>query len=194
LKTIGLTGGIGSGKSTVARFFSELGVPVYIADEQARLLTDTSMQIREEIDDLLGEEALKDNRLDRPYVASKVFADGRVLKALNDIIHPRVREHFEEWRREQRGPYCILEAAVLFENGSYHRYDQNILVVAPKELRIKRVMQRDGVSREEVEARMKHQWPDEKKRKLADHVIENINLDETRTAVTELHKKLSETR
>jgi len=193
LKTVGLTGGIGSGKSTVAGFFKELGVAVYIADEQARELVNTSPEIRLEIETLLGSEAYRDDQLDRGFVAKRVFGNAELLDKLNQIIHPRVRTQFAKWKEQQSGPYCVMEAAILFENGGYKLCDRTILVTAPEELRIQRVIKRDGVSKEEVQERMDHQWPDAKKKKLADYTIENIDLKATRKKVSALHKKLAET-
>jgi dephospho-CoA kinase len=193
LKTIGLTGGIGSGKSTVAGFFKELGVPVFIADEQARELVNTSPEIRLEIETLLGSEAYRDDQLDRSFVADRVFGNAELLDGLNQIIHPRVRTHFAKWKEQQNGPYCIMEAAILFENGGFKLCDRTILVTAPEELRIQRVIKRDGVSKEEVKARMGHQWPDTKKKKLANYTIENIDLKATRKMVWALHEKLAAT-
>lgn len=192
MKTIGLTGGIGSGKSTVAAMFGELGVPVYIADNRARELVDSSKIIRQEISTLLGEQAYMHDRLDREYVAQRVFSDKELLAALNAIIHPRVRDNFRDWKYYQSGPYCIMEAAILFENGGYRQCDLTILVTAPQDLRIRRVMERDRLSKKDVLARMDNQWPDEKKLELADFVIENTDLEKTRKRVLELHRELSE--
>ena len=158
MKIVGLTGGIGSGKSTIAGMFEVLGVPVYIADKEARDLTNRSKVIRRKITKVFGKEAYKEGQLDRKYIADIVFADETLLEQLNSIIHPKVATHFARWVKKQETAYCIKEAAILFENGGYAQCDKTILVVADKEERISRVMERDGVSRKQVEARMKHQW------------------------------------
>jgi dephospho-CoA kinase len=190
MKVIGLTGGIGSGKTTVAKMFEDLGVPIYIADVEAKRLTNTSKIIRRKLIQLLGKKAYNEDGLNRKYVADKIFNNENLLREVNSIIHPKVGHHFARWIKKQTGPYCIKEAAIIFENGSYKNCDATILVVAPKEIRIKRVQQRDNSSRKEIEARMAHQWSDEKKRKLANYVIENTTFETTKQQVLELHKIL----
>lgn len=190
MKIIGLTGGIGSGKSTVARFFAELGAPIYIADDEAKKIMETSKIIREEIKVLLGEEAYQGEKPDRGWIASKVFQEDSLLQALNKIVHPRVREHFEAWTKRQNAAYVIYEAAVLFENGGDKNCDYTILVTAPKETRIERLLKRDRSTRKEIEARMAAQWSDKRKSKLADFQIENLLLEQTKEAVVALHQKL----
>ena len=188
MKIIGLTGGIGSGKSTVAAFFNELGVPVYIADLEAKKLTNSSKKIRKKIKALLGKESYKGKKINTEFVASKVFNNKSLLKDLNAIIHPRVAKHFKKWVEEQEGPYCIKEAAILFESGSYKDCDATILVKAPKELRIKRILDRDqNTTIEEIESRMKNQWSDSEKENLADIVIENFDLEKTQQKIKEIH-------
>tara|TARA_B100000508_G_scaffold136931_1_gene130658 strand:+ start:897 stop:1478 length:582 start_codon:yes stop_codon:yes gene_type:complete len=191
LKIVGLTGGIGSGKSTVAGFFKELGIAVYIADEEAKKLTNRSIFIRKKLIALLGTEAYNKEGLNRSFVAQKIFNNAELLQQVNAIIHPRVGQHFKRWVKKQHGSYCIKEAAILFENGGYRECDAMILVTAPKETRIERVMQRDGSTREEVLARMQHQWEDREKIPLADFVITNIHRSETQKTVKNIHKTLS---
>ncbi|WP_026449825.1 dephospho-CoA kinase [Aequorivita capsosiphonis] len=191
MKRIGLTGGIGSGKTTVAKMFSKLGVPVYIADTEARKLTNSSKTIRRELTELLGEEAYLEGVLNRKFVADKIFNDKALLEAVNGIIHPKVAAHFNAWAAKQKSAYVIQEAAILFENGSYRNFDAIILVTAPKEIRIARVMARDNASSHEIEQRVSNQWSDEKKEKLADFIIENIDLEATQKRVENLHRSLS---
>ena len=179
MKTIGLTGGIGSGKTTVARMF-KVRYSVYIADEKAKELMHTSMVIRDELQQLLGEEVYKNGELDRAYMADKIFNDKTLLEKVNQIVHPRVEEDFQEWIKKHQAPYCIKEAAILFENDGYKRCDKTILVVANEEERIKRVMMRDGVEREKVLERIKNQWSDAKKIPLANYVLKNEALIETK--------------
>lgn len=190
MKIIGLTGGIGSGKTTVTSFFAELGIPVYIADVEAKKLLSTSKVIRRQVIEILGEAAYVEGQPDRGFIASKVFNDTNLLSQLNTIIHPRVRIHFKKWAHKQKAPYVIKEAAILFENGAYQECDATILVTAPKDIRINRVMKRDGVAASQVEARMNHQWEDEIKKPLATFVIENIDINQTKKAVFNTHKKL----
>lgn len=191
MKTIGLTGGIGSGKTTVAKMFQEYGVPVYIADDEAKSLMHNSRVIRNELQELLGDEVYKEGKLDRVYMADKIFNNKALLKRVNEIVHPRVEAHFQAWKKEQTGPYCIKEAAILFENDGYKRCDKTILVVANEEERVKRVMNRDGVKREKVIERMKNQWSDTIKIPLADYIIKNEELSQTKEEVKKLHSILS---
>src|SRR5690606_22215644 len=153
MKIVGITGGIGSGKTTVAKMFESLGIPVYYADDEAKNLTATSPVIREGLIGLLGEETFKNGVLDRKYMAGKIFNDKDLLEKANAIIHPQVALHFENWVSNQSTPYVLKEAAILFESGSYQQCDKTILITAPEDIRIQRVMERDGVSKEEVLAR-----------------------------------------
>lgn len=191
MKIIGLTGGIGSGKTTVAKMFRELGVAVYIADDEARVLTNRSKGIRKQLIQLLGEQAYTDQGLDRKYVGGIVFKDAELLEKMNQIIHPEVARHFQGWVQKQEGVYCVKEAAILFENGSYKKCDATILVTAPVEVRLQRVTERDATSKEAVLERMDHQWSDERKIKLADFIIENSTLQNTKDQVLKLHENLS---
>ena len=191
MKVIGLTGGIGSGKTTVARMFEELGVPVYIADTQAKALTNRSKIIKRKLTQLLGPRTYKDGKLDRKYVANIVFSNPEILQQVNAIIHPKVASHFKRWLSRQDAPYAIKEAAILFENGGYKQCDKTILVIAPKNIRIQRIISRDGSTTEEVEARMANQWPDSDKAELADFIIENIDLEVTKNEVIRIHKTLA---
>lgn len=188
MKVIGLTGGIGSGKTTVANFFKELGIPVYIADDEAKSLMNTSTEVKSRIIGLLGEKAYPDGILDRKYVAAQVFNYPKKLEKLNSIVHPAVATDFENWKNSQNSPYVIYEAAILFEKGGHKKCDAVILVTAPYEERIKRLKNRDKSSEEDIEARTKHQWSDSKKRKLADFEIKNLNLQKTREQVRKLHE------
>ena len=190
MKVIGLTGGMGSGKTTVANFFKELGVPVYIADDAAKNLMNTSTEVKSKIIDLLGEKAYPDGVLDRKYVAAQVFDSAEKLEKLNGIVHPAVATDFENWKNSQNFPYVIYEAAILFEKGGNKKCGAVILITAPYRDRIKRLQQRDKSSEKEIEARMKHQWSDSKKRKLADFEIKNLNIANIREQVRKLHEIL----
>jgi len=175
-KIIGLTGGIGSGKSSIAQHIESLGVPVYIADIEAKKILEIDAVIAKVVA-LFGEDILDKEKIDKKKIAALVFQDPEKLRKYNNIIHPEVFLHFQNWVKQYENlPLVVKEAAILFESGSYKDCDKIILVTAPKETRIKRVMKRDGVSREAVEQRMAHQWDDEKKKALSDFVIENIDL------------------
>ncbi|MGB5236565.1 MAG: dephospho-CoA kinase [Flavobacteriaceae bacterium] len=192
MKLVGLTGGIGSGKTTVAGMFQSLGVPVYNSDDRAKEMMTTSADLIPDIKNLLGDEAYIDGELNRQFIAMKVFSDKSYLDRLNNIVHPAVREDFRYWAGEQITPYVIQEAAILYENEAYKNFDHMILVTAPKLLRLKRVMQRDQVDQDNILARMNHQWEDNKKIPLAHFVIENIELSETASQVKIIHQKLTE--
>ena len=187
---VGLTGGIGSGKTTVARMFANLGVPVYIADKEAADLMETSSEIRTEIIKLLGEQAYNGTLPNRAFIADNVFVNSDKLARLNAIIHPRVQQHFLDWVRGQKAPYVIKEAAILFESGAYKNCDKIITVTAPLEVRIHRVVSRDGVTQQAVESRINHQWDESKKVALSDYVIENILIENTEKEVEDIHRKL----
>lgn len=192
-KVIGLTGGIGSGKSTIASYFSSLGVPVYIADDEAKKILYTPDAVTE-IKEAFGEDVFTDAMPDRQKIATLVFNNPDKLKTLNSIIHPKVKEHFLAWvQNNHNAPFVIKEAAILFESGSYKDCDKIILVTAPAEVRIMRVMQRDNITREKVVERMANQWEDSKKELLSDYIIHNTELDsakaQARTVFNDLTSK-----
>ncbi len=192
MKIVGLTGGIGSGKSTVAKFFQELGVPVYNSDVEAKKLMGSSKVLQRKIEMLLGPEAYNNNALNRSYIAEKIFNDKQLLIKLNSLVHPAVRKHFIRWSKKQCHPYVIQETALLFENGAKDFYDKTILVTAPKETRIQRIISRDASTAKQVIDRMQNQLEDEQKIPLADFVVENKSLSQTRQKVKELNKALLE--
>ncbi|MGM0934776.1 MAG: dephospho-CoA kinase [Bacteroidota bacterium] len=194
MMVVGLTGGIGSGKTTVANFFRELGIPVYIADEAGKRLMLSSEEIKKEVRELFGEQAYPGDEPDRKYIASQVFNDSEKLEALNNIIHPAVAADFQRWLSRQDAPYIIYEAAILFESGGNEKCDRTILVTAPHDEKIKRLQFRDNSEIEEIEARMANQWSDEKKLKLADFQIKNTDLALTKSQVEELHEILLNSR
>ena len=187
-KIIGLTGGIGSGKSRVVEVFTTLGVPCYIADQAAKKLMINNAMVKQQIKDLFGEKAYNQNGLNRTYIGELVFKDPEKLKALNAIVHPAVAQDFSEWVSQQDYPYVIKEVAILFETGGYKAVDQSLLITAPKEARLQRAMQRDQSTKEEVLARMNNQWEDEQRLPLASHVIENLTWKDTEKEIKRLHK------
>lgn len=188
--TVGLTGGIGSGKTTVAKAFEALGIPIYIADDEAKKLMNTSKVLRRKLIALFGEEAYKDNTLNKPYIAKTIFNNKALLHQMNAIVHPKVGKHFIKWKNKQTAPYVIKEAAILFENQSYKNYDYIITVTAPEKERIERVIKRDNASVEKVKAIIANQWKDELKVQLSDFVIVNTNLEKTQKDVIKTHQKL----
>lgn len=188
---IGLTGGIGSGKTTVSRVFRNLGVPIFISDLAAREIVNTHPKAVDAIKSNFGDSLYSSEGLDRKALASIVFNDPEELQKLNNIVHPLVAEAFDKWcNNHQSAPYIIKEAAILFESGAHQNLDRVIVVYTQKEERIKRIIQRDKTSREEVESRMKNQWDDGTRNKLADFIIINDDLNIVLPQVMELHEVL----
>ncbi|MFM7724473.1 MAG: dephospho-CoA kinase [Bacteroidota bacterium] len=173
MKRIGLTGGIGSGKSYIARILEKMGYPVYYSDAQSKALTDTHPVIREKLVARFGKEIYIEQGLNRKLLAEFIFASEEHRLFVNELIHPLVRNNFEHWCSEQRSPIVFNEAAILFETGAYRQFNGTLLVVAPLELRIQRVMQRDHCTEEEVKERMKTQWSDDQKIPLATCIVMN---------------------
>lgn len=191
IATVGLTGGIGSGKTTIANLFAlHFSIPIYIADTKAKELVANNKQLQQEIVTLLGEEAFVEGRYNTAFVAQEVFSNKDKLDKLNAIIHPYVQQDFLQWKQYQQAPYVIKEAAILFESGSYRDCDFIIMVTAPLEERIKRVMLRDKIDRETVEKRIKNQWNDEKKIELSTFVIENREIDKNLDKIEIIHSKI----
>ncbi len=188
---VGVTGGIGTGKSTVCKIFESLGIPVYYADQEARSLSDHHPEIIKGVKDLFGSDIYADNQLNRKKVGELVFANKQLLASLNQIIHPVVAQHFEHWLQINAGAlYVMKEAAILFESGAYKQVDKIITVTSPKELRLARVMQRDQLSREEVEQRMLNQMDEVEKIRQSDFVINNNDIDLLVTQVLQVHNAL----
>lgn len=187
MKVVGLTGGIGSGKSTIARLFAALGIAVYDSDTEAKKLINTSAEIKKRIVEVFGAEAYAEKVYNRAYMADIVFRNPDKLAVLNSIVHPVLADDFNQWVAQQTSPYVIKEAAILFESGSYKNCDFIITVTAPEALRISRCMSRDGSTEAQVRARMAQQWTDAQRIALSDAVIENINLEETEKRVRELN-------
>lgn len=170
---VGITGGIGSGKSFVCQILEKMGYPVYYSDTESKRLTATNPVIKEGLIQLLGQEVFIENTLNKAFLASKLFQDDTIREQVNQLIHPIVRADFQEWANLQKSEIVFNEAAILMETGSYKTLDFTVLVTADKELRIQRTMKRDNISREDVLARMSKQWDDDRKMKLADFVIYN---------------------
>ncbi len=191
---VGITGGIGSGKSTVCKIFEVLDIPVYYADDRAKWLMNNDTNLIEGIKSVFGNEAYHpDGTLNRPFIANIVFNDKSKLAELNALVHPAVFQDGVSWNEANASaPYTLKEAAILFESGSYLTVDKVITVFAPKEIRIKRVLMRDDTTREAIEARMDKQMPEEEKIERSDFVIYNDDEHSLIEQVLDIHRKILE--
>jgi dephospho-CoA kinase len=192
MKKVGLTGGIGSGKSTVARIFGVMGIPVYSSDDRAKAMY-FEPDVRQKIVALLGSEAyISDTEIDRKYIASKIFSNTEWLQQINGILHPAVGHDFEKWLTHQKNvPFVLKESALLFETGIYKTLDANILVVSPEKLRAHRIALRDHLSEEEVLKRFKNQLNDDQKIPYADFIITNDEEQSLIEQVLEVKRKIA---
>ncbi len=189
---IGITGGIGTGKSMIARVFKLLGVPTYDADTEAKLIMIKNEEVKKQLIKTFAEQVyFEDGSLNRAWLAERVFSDEEQLKKLNAIVHPAVIQAAEDWANAQTTLYSLKEAALLFESGSYRSLDYTILVVSPENLRVERVMDRDHISETEVRARMAKQMPENEKMKLADYMIYNDSDHSIIEQVMHLHEQFS---
>ncbi len=192
MKIIGLTGGIGSGKSTIKRIFETLGVPTYDADTHAKEIVNTNDIVKAELKKMFGDDIyIAKNQLDNVKLGKRIFNDRSLLKEVNNLIHPEVINDFREWVGNQDSPYVIKEAAILFESGAYKRADLIITIVAPVDLRIERIYKRDGISREHIKRIIDNQMSDEEKIKLSKYVIYNDNSTLITPQILKIHKELS---
>ena len=187
---VGVTGGIGSGKTTVCMVFETLGVPVYYADRQAKLLMNTDSELKAAITGYFGNGIYCDGTLDSRKLAEIVFNDKTALEKLNSLVHPAVASDFDYWLAKQTSKYVIEEAAIIFESNIAHRFDKIIVVTAPDDIRIERVCIRDRVTPENVRERMKNQWTDDKKIALADYVICNDNIRHITYQILKIHRQI----
>lgn len=187
---VGLTGGIGSGKTTVAQIFNALGVPIFVADEVSKSIIDSDLSLQSELKSLLGNDVVKEGKIDRPYMASLIFNDANLLKEANALIHPAVGSAFQRWYLQQDFPYVLREAAILFESGSHKDCEAIVVVSAPEDLRIERVQKRSGESEVQIRARMSKQWPQKKKEELADYLIFNEQKEMLIPQVIKVHEDL----
>jgi dephospho-CoA kinase len=187
---IGVTGGIGSGKTTVCRLFEGRGVPVYYADAEAKRLMTDDAELRQRIERRYGEDLYADGWLNRRRLASIIFNDKKELTRVNGWVHPAVAKDFERWSLSQTAPYVLEESAIIFECGMEGRFDGVVLVTAPEAVRISRVCLRDGVAPEAVRARLSNQWQEDRKRLLADYVIDNDHEEELPMHVEVVHQAL----
>jgi len=187
---VGITGGMGSGKTTVAHIFETLGIPVYYADDAAKRIMNEDPSLRKEIIRIFGAESYNGEGLNRGYIASKVFSNPEQLNMLNAIVHPATIRDGENWMKRQKSPYALKEAALIFESGAAEGLDYVIGVSAPTPLRIERVIQRDGMERSEIKARMAKQLDPEIAMKLCDFVIQNNEQELLIPQVLKIHEEL----
>ena len=190
MKHYALTGGMGSGKSTVLALFGELGVPTFSADDSAKMAMEQDAAIKAKITALFGEASYVKGELNRPFIAEQVFGNNEKLQQLNALVHPAARTAYANWQQAQDAPFTVYEFPLVFELGEQDRFDGVILVISPEASRIKRVKTRDGVTEAAIRKRMMHQWTDEQKQPLTDIVIHNATLDKTADQVRKLHLQL----
>tara|TARA_B100000795_G_scaffold81791_2_gene58997 strand:+ start:1682 stop:2269 length:588 start_codon:yes stop_codon:yes gene_type:complete len=176
MKNIGLSGGIGSGKTTVSKILLENGIPVYDSDTRAKYIINNSSEVKKSIIDNFGKVSFINNILNKKYISKLIFNDKIALKKINSIVHPYVYNDFLEWKKSVFFKYVIYESALIFESGSYKKNDYNILVISNEDERIKRVIRRDELNKNDVVVRINNQWQDEKKIPLADYIINNDSI------------------
>lgn len=187
---VGITGGIGSGKSTVCVFFEIIGIPVFTADTEAKIIMDHSSVVRKQLIAIFGKDIyLPNGTLHRKKMAELIFNSPALLEKVNALVHPEVRKYFLDWLQKQNTAYIVYEAAILFETGFYTMMDFNILVTAPEEERIRRIMSRENTTVEDIRNRISKQWTDERKAELADYIINNNNEELIIPQLVELDKK-----
>ena len=195
---IGITGGMGSGKTTVCKIFEQLDIPVYYADKEAKNILWRDKNVRKKVKTLLGDGAyFRNGRPDRSYIAQKIFNNKTWLEGMNSIIHPAVREDAALWHQKyenssQPPPFTLQEAALLVESGSYRLFDKLIVVTCPEEIRIKRIMKRDRTPEAEVRKKLSHQWPESSKVAVADYVIINDGLHLLLPQVLDIYHKIKQ--
>jgi len=187
---VGITGGIGSGKTLVCTIFEMLGIPVYYADTQAKQLMNTDLELKAAIENCFGSGIYNDGTLDRQKLSDIIFNDHVALEKINSLVHPAVARDFDSWCARQTSPYVLEEAAIIFESGIAHRFDKTVLVTAPENIRIERVCARDSVAPETVRKRMKNQWTDNRKIALADYIVNNDGIRMVIPQVIEIHKRI----
>ena len=190
MKIIGLTGGIGSGKSKILSVFSTYGIPCYESDRRAKWLMQRDAELKSQIKSFFGDQIYENDQFNQRKLAKLVFANKYKLEALNSLVHPRVKMDFKSFVSQQDTPYIIKEAAILFETGGEKDCDATILVTAPEKLRLQRVLNREKISSIDIKARINNQWSDSRKIPLADYIINNIDWDKTLKKIDEIHQKL----
>lgn len=190
MNLVAITGGIGSGKTHLAKLFQNLGVPVFFADDQAKALMQNSASLRAKIIDVFGKMSYKNDELNRPYLANLVFNDKTKLAKLNEIVHPAVKAHFKNWLLKQKSDYIIYENAILFETNSAVDFDYIICVTADLETRINRIIKRDGSTRQQALSRIENQMDDNERIKKSDLVVYNNSDENLNKEVLKIHQNL----
>lgn len=190
MKVVGLTGGIGSGKTTVGNIFKRLGIPVYDSDSRAKALYIENVDLRKCVEEEFGADIYSRNQIDRAKLAAIVFQDKSKLEVLNGLVHPVLNFDFEHWANSQEAPYVIREAAILLESGGYKVCDAIVVVTADESIRIARVQARDGATTEQVKARIQNQWSDQKRLEYADYEIRNNGEESLIDQVMQIHEEL----
>jgi dephospho-CoA kinase len=189
---VGLTGGIGSGKTLIGHIFSAMGVPVFNADEETKKLYDTDATLQAQLKKLLGDDIYDGEKLRRKLMAERIFADKALLKKVNALVHPFVVERFRAYAAaQQNAPYVLLESAILLESGLARMMKKNIAISAPEALRVQRVQRRDALPEEAIRQRMRHQWTDEKRNAAVDFVIVNDEEHTIMPQITAIHEALT---
>lgn len=187
---LGITGGIGSGKTSVCRVFNVLGIPFFSADEDARKIMDSDNKIIEKVKTIAGKDVYSSGSLDRTELARLIFNNDNLLKKINAVVHPIVFEHFKSWAKSATAPYVIMEAAILFESGASDLVDRTVTVVTPVEERIERIVRRNNLTREQVLDRIKNQMGDEEKIRLSDYIIYNSEHEMIIPSVLKIHEEI----
>ena len=180
---LAVTGNMGCGKTTICEMLISQGIPVYFSDNRAKELMNHDQSLIKNIQKRFGMESYQNGLLNRKWLAEQVFKDSKALNDLNNLVHPVVHKDYLEWVNQQSQHVIAYESAIVLEHGNEGKFDMIILVSCPEKLRLERIQQRDGLTPDEIQSRTRFQWPDEKKRKHADYVIENINLSETEQQV-----------
>ena len=187
---LGVTGGIGSGKTTICKVFAVLGIPVFSADTEAKRIQNSDRDLQIKINSLAGKDLFASGKLDRTEMAKLIFRDSDLLAKVNSIVHPAVFEYFREWFKKQDAPYAVMEAAILFESGAYRMMDRIVTVVTPMEERIERLVKGNKLTREQVTERIKNQIDDESRIKRSDYVIFNSENDIIIPAILGIHSEM----
>jgi dephospho-CoA kinase len=187
---LGVTGGIGSGKTSVCKVFNVLGIPVFYSDDEARKVMDSEIDIIETVKRIAGKDVYSSGSLDRAELARLIFNNRKLLKMINEVVHPVVFERFKTWQKSSSSPYVIMEAAILFESGAIKLVDRIVTILAPEEERIERIVRRNNLTREQVLDRIRNQMPDEEKTALSDWVIHNSEHDMIIPEILKIHEEM----
>lgn len=191
---VGLTGGIGSGKSIIIKIFSSIGIPVYIADEKAKILMNSNFILQKSLIKEFGDEVYANNKLNAKYLSEIIFNNKNALNKINSIVHPFVMSDFVQWaQNQQHANYVLMESAILFETGLYKEFDKIISVTAPENLRIKRIINRDKLSKDEIKRRIENQYNDEERLALSDYVIKNDEDELVIPQILKIHNEIIKT-